>query len=58
MIAEFDIDPTGFNVFSRDHMRVDVGLLIQRPPIFVAMRDRDAQYLKFKNDTMNDYYCN
>jgi len=58
MMAEFDIDPTGFNVFSRDQMRVDVGLLIQRPPIFVAMRDRDVHFLKYKNDIMNEYYCN
>jgi hypothetical protein len=58
MTAEFDIDPTGFNVFSRDQMRVDVGLLIQRPPIFVAMRDRDVHFLKYKNDIMNEYYCN
>lgn len=58
MYEEFDIDPTGFNVFSRDQMRVDVGLLIQRAPIFVTMRDRDAHYLKFKSDLMNEYYCN
>ena len=38
MISDFDLDPTAFNVFSRDFMRVDVGLMIQRPPIFVTMR--------------------
>jgi hypothetical protein len=58
MYQEFDIDPTAFHVFSRDLMRVDVGLLIQRSPIFLTMRDRDAQYLKYKNDIMNEYYCN
>lgn len=58
MFAEFDIDPTGFNVFSRDQMRVDVGLLIQRAPIFMTMRDRDVHFMKFKNDIMNEYYCN
>jgi hypothetical protein len=58
MLKEFDVDPTAFHVFSRDFMRVDVGLLIQRPPIFMTMRDRDAQFLKYKNDVMNEYYCN
>jgi hypothetical protein len=28
MLKDFDIDPTAFHVFSRDFMRVDVGLLI------------------------------
>ena len=28
MLRDFDIDPTAFHVFSRDQMRVDVGLLI------------------------------
>lgn len=28
MVNEFDMDPTAFHVFSRDFMRVDVGLLI------------------------------
>lgn len=58
MVRDFDIDPTAFQVFSRDFMRVDVGLLIQRPPIFLTMRDRDVQFLKYKNDIMNEYYCN
>ena len=58
MIRDFEIDPSAFHVFSRDLMRVDVGLLIQRPPIFLTMRDRDVNYLKFKNDIMNEYYCN
>ena len=58
MIRDFDVDPTAFHVFSRDFMRVDVGLLIQRPPIFMAMRERDVKFLKFKNDIMNEYYCN
>ena len=28
MMNEFDLDPTAFHVFSRDFMRVDVGLMI------------------------------
>lgn len=58
MLNEYDLDPTAFHVFSRDFMRVDVGLMIQRPPIFLTMRDRDVKYLKYKNDIMNEYYCN
>ena len=58
MIRDFDMDPSAFHIFSRDFMRVDVGLFIQRPPIFMTMRERDVAYLKFKNDVMNKYYCN
>lgn len=57
-MAEFDIDPTNFYVFSRDLMRVDVGVLIQRPPIFMQMRERDVNFLKFKSNVMNEFYCN
>ena len=56
MRAEFDVDPSGFYVFSRDDMRVDCGLIIQRPPIFMTMRQRDAEFLKYKNEFMNNYY--
>ena len=52
------MDPAQFYVFSRDFMRVDVGLMIQRAPIFMHMRDRDVEFLKFKNNLMNEYYCN
>ena len=58
MTKDFELDPSAFHVFSRDFMRVDVGLMVQRPPIFMHMRDRDAQFLKFKSDVMNEYYCN
>jgi hypothetical protein len=42
MTKDFELDPSAFHVFSRDFMRVDVGLMVQRPPIFMHMRDRDA----------------
>ena len=42
MTKDFEVDPSAFNVFSRDFKRVDVGLLVQRLPIFMHMRDRDA----------------
>jgi len=34
---ETTIDPRKIAVFSRDWFRVDVGLLIQRPPIFMQL---------------------
>lgn len=36
-----DIDPSIFYAFTMDMMRVDVGLIIQRPPIFMRMREQD-----------------
>lgn len=35
MIDELDVDPTKRYAFSRDFMRVDIGLIIMRPPIFL-----------------------
>lgn len=55
---DYDIDPSAFYVFSRDNMRVDVGLMIQRPPIFMLFRQRDIDFLKFKTNVMNEYYVN
>jgi hypothetical protein len=42
---EVDIDPSSFYVFSRDFLRVDIGLMVQRPPIFMTFRKRDAEFL-------------
>lgn len=56
--AEFDLDPTKINVFSRDAMRVDIGLIIMRPPIFMHMREKDAEMLKMRSEVMNEYYMN
>ncbi len=58
MVDDYDIDPTKFYVFSRDFMRVDLGLMIQRPPIFMHMGKRDAEFLKLRLSTMNEYWCN
>jgi hypothetical protein len=39
---QMDYDPEEkMYAFSRDFMRIDIGLLIQRPPIFFQMRQRD-----------------
>jgi hypothetical protein len=31
-------DPSNFYAFSKDLFRIDAGLVIQRPPIFLRMR--------------------
>ena len=58
MREELDIDPSHFYVFSRDQMRVDIGLMIQRPPIFLHFAKRDREFLKYKNEVMNEYFMN
>jgi hypothetical protein len=45
-VDDYDIDPSMFHVFSKDYMRVDVGLMIQRPPIFLRMREKEISFLK------------
>ena len=57
MEEDYEIDPSQYYVFSRDLMRVDVGLLIQRPPIFMRMRDQDFDFLKKRQNLMEEYYC-
>lgn len=54
---EWDFDPSKFNVFSRDQFRIDIGLIIMRPPIFLHMRDPDIELLKMRSKVMNEYYC-
>lgn len=54
----YNVDPRAIPVFSRDNFRVDVGLMIQRPPIFMQMKDRDFQFMKARSEIMNEYYCN
>lgn len=56
MIEKFDIDPTKRYAFSRDFMRVDLGLIIQRPAIFMHMNKKDAEFLKDRCHHMNEYY--
>ena len=54
-IDDYDIDPSLQHVFSRDFMRVDVGLMIQRPPIFVRMRSNDIDFLTARQKHMEEY---
>jgi len=53
----FDYDLTKFFAFSRDRFRVDIGLIIMRPPIFLHMRDLDIEMMKLRSEVMNEYYC-
>ena len=39
-------------------MRIDTGLIISRPAIFMHMRERDAKFLKARSDIMGEYHCN
>lgn len=32
--------------------------MIARPPIFMHMSDKDAEFLKLRTDVMNEYWCN
>ena len=54
---DWDFDASKLNVFSRDGFRIDVGLMIMRPPIFLHMRDPDIELLKLRSRVMNEYYC-
>lgn len=54
---EHDFDPRQLYTFSRDFMRIDVGLLIQRPPIFMRMREQDIEFLKSRQNLMEEYFC-
>lgn len=51
-----DIDPSVYYAFTSDMMRIDVGLMIQRPPIFLRMRERDIDFVKDRTKLMNDYF--
>lgn len=54
--SKYEIDPLKFHVFTRDFFRVDVGLIIQRPPIFMKMTRRDVEQLKRRSQIMNEHY--
>ena len=58
LVNEYEVDPSRFNVFSRDMFRIDIGLVIQRAPIFMYMRDKDIEFIKMRSKIMNEYYTN
>ena len=43
------VDPSKIAVFSRDWFRVDIGLIIQRPPIFMQLRQREMDFMKMRS---------
>lgn len=53
-----DYDPSMLYMFTRDYMRIDVGVLFQRPPIFLHMRNRDKDFIIHRQNLMNEYFCN
>ena len=55
---EIDMDPSVFYACSNDLMRVDCGLIIQRPPIFLHMRDNAHKFLVDRTKLMEEYFCN
>jgi hypothetical protein len=55
--SEFEYDPSLFYQFSRDFFRIDVGLMIQRPSIFLHMREKDVNFLKDRQSMMEEYFC-
>ena len=57
MQEDFDYDTSNQYVFTRDLFRVDVGLMIMRPPIFMHMREPDINMMKLRSKVMNEYYC-
>ena len=56
MKTEYDIDPATLPAFTIDFMRVEIGLLISRPPIFMTFKERDYEFLKLRTKIMNEYY--
>ena len=40
---------------TRDNMRVDVGYIIQRQPIFLHMTEKDMKFIKYRSDLMQEY---
>ena len=56
-MEDFDFDTKDMYIFSRDMFRIDIGLMIMRPPIFLHMRDPDIEMMKLRSKVMNEYFC-
>lgn len=57
-VNKWESDPSLTYATTIDSMRVDVGLLIMRPPIFLHMRDNAMNFLVERQKLMEEYYCN
>lgn len=52
----YKIDPADFYAKTLDHMRVDCGLIIMRPAIFLYATKEDRDFQLERNKIMNEYY--
>jgi len=52
----YTIDKSDFYAETQDHMRIDAGLIIMRPPIFLYYPKVDHDFTVLRNKTMNEYY--
>ena len=52
----YEIDKTQFYQSSVDNMRVDCGLIIIRPPIFLSQSKTDYEFLRFRHKIMSEYH--
>lgn len=57
-VNKWESDPSLTYASTLDWMRVDVGLLIMRPPIFLQMRDNAMNFLVERQKLMEEYWCN
>jgi hypothetical protein len=55
MENQLEIDYSKFNAFSRDGLRVDCGLMIQRRPIFVHITDSDRKHQLYTEQIKQDW---
>ena len=56
MSKKFKMDRDVVPVASKNGMKVEVGLIVQRPPIFMHLRERDVKFMKLRQDIMNEYF--
>jgi hypothetical protein len=50
------VDKSDFYAETHDHMRIDAGLIVMRPPIFLYYPKVDHDFTVLRNKTMNEYY--
>ena len=55
-LEDYSVEPKEMFAFTRDYLRIDVGMIVQRPPIFALMRERDIKYMKHRTEIMNEYF--
>ena len=52
---KYRVDPSEFYAHSRDMKRIDVGLIIARPPIFLHMHPMDRKMQLLRHKVMKEY---